>query len=117
MEIQFAVAIVFSIQMSKIPQNLLILSYPYIQFLPSQIGRPSECLPCRKKTEKTPTGVRHRWLTSHAGLLIMEAPIRDDENALSPKGKARRAFYPKLPDEDAWFDSSSKELAKGEQGH
>jgi len=58
-----------------------------------------------RKTEKTPTGVRHRWLTSHAGLLIMEAPIRDDENASSPKEKARRAFHQKLPDEDAWFDS------------
>ena len=56
------------------------------------------------KTHKRPTGVRHRWLTSHAGMLIMEAPMRDDENASSARGKARGAFYSKLPDEDAWFD-------------
>jgi hypothetical protein len=38
---------------------------------------------------------------------IMEAPMKDDENASSTKGKARRAFYSKLPDEDTWFDSLS----------
>jgi hypothetical protein len=60
------------------------------------------CLP--RKTHKRPTGVRHRWLTSHAGMLIMEAPMRDDENASSARGKALGAFYSKLPDEDAWLD-------------
>jgi hypothetical protein len=29
----------------------------------------------------------------------MKASVKDNENASSAKGKARRAFYPKLPDE------------------
>ena len=32
-------------------------------------------------------------------------PMRDDENASTPKKKASRAFYSELPDEVAWFDS------------
>jgi hypothetical protein len=40
-------------------------------------------------------------------MLIMEAPMRDDENASSARGKTRSAFCSKLPDEDAWFDSLS----------
>ena len=67
------------------------------------VSQVSACLAA--KTEKTPTGVRHRWLTSHAGTLIMEAPMRDDENGSSGKRKARRAFYPKLPDEVARLES------------
>jgi hypothetical protein len=35
----------------------------------------------------------------------MDASMRDDENASSPKGKASRAVYPELPDEVTWFDS------------
>jgi hypothetical protein len=37
-------------------------------------------------------------------MLIMEALMRDNENASSAKRKARRAFYPKLPDEVARLD-------------
>ena len=58
-----------------------------------------------RETEKTPTGVRHRWLTSHAGMLIMEVPMRDDENASSPSGKTSREFYPEFSDEIASWDS------------
>jgi hypothetical protein len=36
---------------------------------------------------------------------IMEAPMKDDENASSTKGKARRAFYLKLPNEVARLES------------
>jgi hypothetical protein len=35
----------------------------------------------------------------------MEAPMRDDENGSSGKRKARRTFYPKLPDEVARLES------------
>ena len=49
--------------------------------------------------------MRHRWLMSHDGMLIMEARMRDDENASPPKKKAITAFCPELPDEVAWFDS------------
>jgi hypothetical protein len=34
--------------------------------------------------------------------------MRDDENVSPPEKKARRAFYPKLPDEVAWFDFLQK---------
>jgi hypothetical protein len=40
-------------------------------------------------------------------MLIMEASMRDDENASSAKRRARRAFYPKLPDEVARPESLS----------
>jgi hypothetical protein len=58
-----------------------------------------------RKTERTPTGVRHRWLTSHAAMLIMEAPMRDDEDASSPNGKTSREFHPELSDDVASWDS------------
>jgi hypothetical protein len=64
----------------------------------------SECLACHKNSEKHPTGVRQRWLT-RTPVLSLENPMRDDENASTPKKKASRAFYPELPDEVAWFDS------------
>jgi hypothetical protein len=67
------------------------------------VSQVSACLAA--KTERTPTGVRHRWLTSHAGMLIMEAPMRNDENASSPNGKTSREFYPELSDEAAFWDS------------
>jgi hypothetical protein len=35
----------------------------------------------------------------------METSMRDDENASSAKRKARRTFYPKLPDEVARLES------------
>jgi hypothetical protein len=70
------------------------------------VSQVSACLAA--KTEKTPTGVRHRWLTSHAGMLIMEAPMRDDENASSPNGKTSGEFYPDLSDEVGWDSSLQK---------
>ena len=77
------------------------------------VSQVSACLAA--KTEKTPTGVRHRWLTSHAGTLIMEAPMRDDENASSAKGKARRAFHPKLLDKVAWLLHSLQKPRRAEE--
>jgi len=68
-----------------------------------------------RKTERTPTGVRHRWLTSHAGMLIMEAPLRDDENASLPNGKTSKEFYPELSDEMAWDSLDSPQKTRMEE--
>jgi len=38
-------------------------------------------------------------------MLIMEVPMRDDENASSPSGKTSREFYPELSDEVPSWDS------------
>ena len=38
-------------------------------------------------------------------MLIMEAPMRDDEIASSPDGKTSREFYPEFSDEVASWDS------------
>src|ERR1700730_1950031 len=67
------------------------------------VSQSSACLAAEK--QRPPTGVRHRRLTSHAGMLIMEAPMRDDENASSPNGKTSREFHPELSDEVASWDS------------
>jgi hypothetical protein len=88
----------------EISQILLIFSLSIDTiFTVIMVGQVSACL-AAKNREKTPTGVRHRWLTSHAGTLFMDL-MRDDENASSPKKKVSRAFYPELLDEVAWFDA------------
>ena len=63
----------------------------------------SACLAARNTEnpdQRAPSTVR-----VHAEMLLMEAPMKDDENASSTKGKARRALYPKRPNEVARLES------------
>ena len=64
----------------------------------------SQMSACPEKERKPDQGA-HRMITLHGDMLIMEAPMKDDKNASSTQGKARRASYPKLPNEVARLES------------